>query len=306
MLENVHAHTTALRFSASGCGLNDGAGEVFPTTSGDDEALLDDWFYGDCAAPTIVTITRLPAGDFRLLLYPKANGGGVVNATIDVSPPLGTDATVLLPQQIPFPGSFAGWSHGDVVVSATQSNSTLTITFDSDATQGLSGMQLVKLNDSSATGTVYCSGDGSGVTCPCNNEGIFGRGCANVVFPTGARLAATGVPSVSGDTLVLRAISMSGAQSWYFQATERAAHPFGYGILCLGATLIRVGQRPLVNGTSSYPSIGDSALSVKGAIPPSGGTRHYQVWYRQANPPCAPPPASNSNQTNGLTIVWTP
>ena len=105
---------------------------------------------------------------------------------------------------------------------------------------------------------------------------------------------------------MLTASSMSGAQSWYFQGTAQAAEPLGYGILCVGGSLIRIGQKALTNGGSMNPSGVDFPLSVKGAIPPSGGTRHYQVSYRQANPPCTPAPTSNTNRTNGVTIIWTP
>jgi hypothetical protein len=198
------------------------------------------------------------------------------------------------------------WSYGNIVVSATQPNSTLTITFDASASEGLSGMQLVKLNEPSPTGALYCFGDGSSAVCPCNNAGIVGRGCANILSPIGARLTAAGTASVSSDTLVLRAISMSGAMAWFLQGTEQALNPFGYGLLCVGGSVIRVGQKPLINGSASYPAALDPRISAKGAIPPSGGKRHYQVSYRQANPPCTPAPSTNSNRTNGLTVVWTP
>jgi hypothetical protein len=76
--------------------------------------------------------------------------------------------------------------------------------------------------------------------------------------------------------------------------------------LCVGGALLRVGQKSVVNGSSMNPSGVDFPLSVKGAIPPSGGTRYYQVSYRHANPVCFPTPVSNTNRTNGLTITWTP
>jgi hypothetical protein len=302
-LLGLHGQATSLVFAASGC---DNGGAAFPNTSGDDEALLDDWFYGDCAFSTeMVTITGLEPGDYRFYLYPVGSGQGPTSANIDVSPPVGPDDTVTVRAQAPFPGTYSGWQIGLTVLHVTQPNSTLFFTFFSNSDSGISGIQLERF-DPPTPGTPYCFGDGSGATCPCANNGGASRGCGNLLYPAGARLTASGIASVTTDSLVLNASSMSGAQSWYFQATEQAAEPFGYGILCIGGTLIRIGQKGLVNGASSNPSGIDFPLSLKGAIPPSGGTRHYQVTYRQANPPCSPLPTSNTNRTNGLTIIWTP
>jgi hypothetical protein len=152
----------------------------------------------------------------------------------------------------------------------------------------------------------YCFGDGSEAACPCDNPGHVGRGCANILYDEGAKLTATGTASVSSDSLLLTSTAMSGVQSWYFQATGHDAVPFGRGILCVSGALIRIGQKEVVGGSSTNPTPGDFPLSVKGAIPPSGGTRYYQVSYRHANPVCTPTPTSNTNRTNGVAIVWTP
>jgi hypothetical protein len=303
-LLGLQGESTALLFTADGCDTGTGA---FPNTSGDDEALLDDWFYGDCAFSTeFFTISGLAPGGYRLYLYQLADGSGHVSALVDVSPPTGVDANILLSAQSPFPGTYSGWQVGITILHATQTNSFLSVTYSSGQGTGLSGMQLELFQPPSATGTTYCFGDGSGATCPCFNDAITGRGCGNLLYPMGARLTASGTASVSSDTLVLSASSMSGAQSWYFQATAQAADPMGYGILCIGGSYIRIGQKGLVSGSSTNPSGVDFPLSLKGAIPPAGGTRYYQVSYRQANPPCSPPPTSNTNRTNGLEIVWTP
>jgi hypothetical protein len=153
----------------------------------------------------------------------------------------------------------------------------------------------------------YCFGDAqSAVPCPCLNPGTPDHGCANLLYASGAQLAATGKSSVSADSLVLKATSMSGAHSWYFQATGQGLEPLGYGLLCQSGGLLRIGQKPLVSGSSTNPSGADPRLSVVGGIPPNGGTRYYQVSYRQANPICTPAPLTNINRTNGLAIVWTP
>lgn len=303
-LLSLQGQATALAFTASGC---DTGADAFPNTSGDDDALLDDWFNGDCNLSTkTVTITGLEPGEYRLYVYPIGGAHGSASAQIDVSPPAGVDTSITLPAEGPFPGTYSGWTIGIAVLHVAQSNSTLAITFGSNSNAGLSGMQLERFQEPSATGTEYCFGDGSGAICPCFNDGTFGRGCGNLLYPMGARLTASGTASVSADTLVLSASSMTGAFSWYFQATAQAEDPFGYGILCIGGSLLRVGQKALTGGASTNPSGTDLPLSIKGAIPPAGETRYYQVSYRQANPPCAPPPLSNTNRTNGLTIVWMP
>jgi hypothetical protein len=303
-LLGLQGQATALVFTTDGCDTN---WQQFPNTSGDDEALLDDWFNGDCNLSTErVTITGLESGTYRLYLYPIGGVHGTASAQVDVSPPVGVDANASLTAQGAFPGTYSGWQVGIAVLHVAQPNSMLSFTFVSNSNAGLSGMQLERFEEPSATGTAYCFGDGSGALCPCFNDGAFGRGCGNLLYPNGARLTASGTASVSADTLVLSASSMSGAQSWYFQATAQAADPLGYGILCVGGSLIRIGQKGLTNGSSMNPSGVDFPISLKGAIPPAGGTRHYQVSYRQANPPCSPPPTSNTNRTNGLTIVWTP
>src|SRR6185503_5483435 len=68
-----------------------------------------------------------------------------------------------------------------------------------------------------ATGLGYCFGDGFGTPCPCGNSGGNGRGCANSIFPAGAVLSASGSASVSADTVVLSASSMTGGICVFFQ-----------------------------------------------------------------------------------------
>ncbi len=303
-LVGLQGQATAMFLSSFNCDTNSDFENQFPYTIGDDGALLDDWFYGDCAfAQERVEIHGVAPGAYVMYVYAKANGGGVHFISVTFS----TSGNGALPQQTQFPGTYTGWQVEYFQLNVPQPNSTVTIRYESSSSQGLSGAQLVRVGDVPWTGSMYCFGDGSTqVECPCNNQGISGQGCANLIYPRGAQLSATGTSSVSADTVVLQASGMSGAQSWFFQSTEQTAQPWGYGLLCMSGSLLRVGQKALVNGSSTNPSATDLPLSVKGAIPPSGGTRHYQVSYRQANPPCTPPPTSNTNRTNGLTIVWTP
>jgi hypothetical protein len=100
---------------------------------------------------------------------------------------------------------------------------------------------------------------------------------------------------------------MPNATCLYFQGTTAlgtgAGIPFGDGLRCAGGTVIRLGIKTNVNGTSQYPAAGDPSISVKGLIPPGGGLRVYQCWYRNAAAFCT---SSTFNLTNGLSLTWQP
>jgi hypothetical protein len=152
------------------------------------------------------------------------------------------------------------------------------------------------------TALPYCFG--TPAVCPCGNGGAAGNGCANSVYAGGASLSAAGNASVSADTVVMTASSMPAGPALYFQGTTQIAVPFGDGVRCVGGASIRLAIKISgAAGTSTYPVAGDPSVSLKGAIPPGGGTRFYQCWYRNAGPFCTP---STFNLTNGLAIVWTP
>jgi hypothetical protein len=163
------------------------------------------------------------------------------------------------------------------------------------------------------TGTAYCYGDGSGAACPCANPGGPGRGCASTAVATGAILTGTGTASVAADTVTLSGSGMPPARlSLYFQGTARVGGGFGVpvsdGLNCAGGGgAIRLGSMTTVAaGTSFYPNpaLGQAPVSVRGAIPPAGGTRHYTIWYRDGPSICAA--VSAVNFSNGFSIVWTP
>jgi hypothetical protein len=100
---------------------------------------------------------------------------------------------------------------------------------------------------------------------------------------------------------------MPNASTLYFQGTSQQAGglgiTFGDGLRCAGGTIIRLGTANNVAGASQYPEAGDPSVSVRGQLPPAGGVRTYQAWYRNAAPFCTP---STFNLTNGLSITWTP
>lgn len=154
----------------------------------------------------------------------------------------------------------------------------------------------------------FCAGDGSGpVACPCSNAGASGHGCANSVDASGALLEASGIPSISADSVLLRGSGMPDSSALYFQGTSQMAGGqgsiFGDGLRCAGGSIILLGTRLNVSGSSHYPGGGDPPISVRGLVPAPGGVRTYQAWYRNAAPYCTP---WTFNLTNGAQITWIP
>jgi len=153
-------------------------------------------------------------------------------------------------------------------------------------------------------GTAFCAGDGSGTACPCGNVGGAGRGCASSVSAIGARLQATGNPSLSTDTVILGGSGMPNSSALYFQGTTQQSGGlgavFGDGLRCAGGSIVRLGTKTNVGGSSIYPAGGDQTVSVRGAIS-APGSRTYQVWYRNAAAFCT---ADTFNLSNGFAIVW--
>jgi hypothetical protein len=92
----------------------------------------------------------------------------------------------------------------------------------------------------------------------------------------------------------------------YFQGTQRVnagnGAVFGDGLRCVGGTVVRIGKKTNVAGTSSYPAAGDVHIGVKGNNAP-GDVRDYQCWYRNAAQFCS---GATFNLSNGLEATWTP
>jgi hypothetical protein len=157
-----------------------------------------------------------------------------------------------------------------------------------------------------APGTAFCSGDGSGASCPCGNSGAPGNGCAHSLSAAGANLAAQGAASVGADTLVLLGSGMPDSFALYFQGTSQLGGglgvAFGDGLRCAGGTIIRLGIAQNSGGVSQYPVAGQPAVSVRGMDAP-GDARTYQAWFRNAASFCTP---STFNLTNGVALTWAP
>jgi len=156
----------------------------------------------------------------------------------------------------------------------------------------------------------YCFGDpGSGTPCPCGNDNdgsVPGSGCANGVFPSGARLSAIGAASLSADTLLLSTTALEPNQSGlYFQADNDLSPgiTWGDGLRCAGGSLRRLGVRfsdwTGSSNTSGFPL----SISAKAGNISAGDTKYYQCWYRN---PTDSPCLSDFNQSNGVAVTWWP
>lgn len=153
----------------------------------------------------------------------------------------------------------------------------------------------------------YCAGDGSGAACPCGNFGAASNGCANSIFSAGAHLSSSGVPSVSHDNFVLLGSSMPNSSALYFQGISQQSSGlgsvFGDGLRCATGSVIRLGTKLNASNGSQYPQGADTRISIRGALPASGGLRFYQVWYRNSAAFCT---SSTYNLSNGLQVAWLP
>ncbi|MBL8862132.1 MAG: hypothetical protein JNK02_08975 [Planctomycetes bacterium] len=157
-----------------------------------------------------------------------------------------------------------------------------------------------------SAGVAYCYGDGTGNACPCGNVGTAGKGCANSIFASGARLETQGAASIANDTLALVGTRMPNSSALYFQGTTTAGGGpgvvFGDGLRCVGGSVIRLGTKSNVAGLSRYPAPGDQPVSVRGQNA-AGNVRYYQVWYRNAAAFCTP---DTFNLSNGVELTWAP
>jgi hypothetical protein len=151
----------------------------------------------------------------------------------------------------------------------------------------------------------YCFGTAS--MCPCGIGGAPGHGCPSSVQPGGGLLTGAGLARVSCDSVVLTATSLTNSSALLFQGTALLngglGVPFGDGLRCVAGTVIRIGTMNAVGGTVQWPAAGGLPLSTAPLVPPSGGQRYYQVWYRNAAVFCTP---FTFNLTNGVRIYWCP
>lgn len=195
----------------------------------------------------------------------------------------------------------AAWISGDGSTVAFASTSTNIVTPDTNVATDLF------VESFRPTTYGYCFGDGTGAACPCGNAGRPEKGCDNSFDTDGALLIGVGTTSLSSDTFVLAASTLTpGTSVVFIQGTASASQSFGDGLRCVGSTVTRLGRRAAdAMGTCAYGFgiAGDAPASIAGSVPASGGTRLYQAWYRNAAAFCT---ASTFNLSNGLSVLWVP
>lgn len=145
--------------------------------------------------------------------------------------------------------------------------------------------------------------------CPCANAwnpaaNIPGEnygGCWNSRHAE-AVLYGDGVASVSNDTVVLSVADMNPTvPAILIQANGLTSTPFGDGILCVSGGLTRLFTHTGTQPVEEFPRASEVGLAVRGGIPPAGGTRHYQVVYRDAGSFCT---VSTWNTSNAYRVDW--
>ena len=160
-------------------------------------------------------------------------------------------------------------------------------------------------------GTAYCAGDSQdpnvSTFCPCLNFGSTGHGCANSANAAGAQLNAAG--SSSADTVVFTCTGeLNTALSILMQGNSNASAGViaGDGVRCVAGSLKRLYSHSASGGSVSFPVGADPSVrtqsSIKGDTIPSGASRYYQVYYRDANAGFCT--AATFNVSSGYFIVW--
>jgi hypothetical protein len=267
-------------------------------TLGDDGNLMDDW--EDPSTNGTYVISGLTPGQYTVTTYAWAsdNPAYVSGVSVNGGPTTNVGGAWSGTYQV-------GVTHAVDTVTVTAAGTISVNVFLVTTFSTFNGLQITQ-NGGGTPFTTFCSGDGSGTACPCGNSGIAGNGCASSVSASGAHLAGSGTASISNDTFVLTGTLMPNSSALYFQGTAQtnggAGAAFGDGLRCAGGSVIRLGTKTNVAGTSSYPSGADLHIGTKGANS-AGAVRMYQVWYRNAAAFCT---SSTFNLSNGVQTTWIP
>lgn len=158
-------------------------------------------------------------------------------------------------------------------------------------------LQLTRVHRSYGAPTPYCFGDGIAGFCPCGNESINFRGCANSTS-LGASLSGSGDAVIGQDTLVLHT---HGAPAGAFGLFLSGANPLtnsilGDGLRCVGGSVVRIEVAQTGNLGAADSTRVISLLD--GAT--IGSWRYYQFWYRDPQGPCG----TGSNTSNAVSVQW--
>jgi len=140
--------------------------------------------------------------------------------------------------------------------------------------------------------------------CPCMPPFVpVAGGCRNSTQQS-CTLFTSGVPSVTADTLQLRAEHMPPVASAILAQSTGTGAPvlFGDGLRCVSGQILRMGSLAASAGVGTWPLPGES-ISVRGLIPAAGATRYYYVQYRDVVAYCTP---ATSNLSDARRVVWAP
>ena len=157
----------------------------------------------------------------------------------------------------------------------------------------------------------FCAGDGTAGACPCSNAGAPGRGCENSAASGGALLGFSGLPSLGADTLHFACSGeLPTALSIVLQGGGAIAPAnFGDGLRCAGGSLKRLYVQSASGGAISAPAPAEASVSARSAqlgdTLAAGGTRVYQVYYRDPNAGFCPAPLGGTfNVSGALSVTW--
>ncbi len=151
------------------------------------------------------------------------------------------------------------------------------------------------------SGTPYCFGDGTGLTCPCGNSGAAGEGCKNSTG-NGSLFYNLGGASVGANDTQMYSVRMPlNKFGLVFMGTQNfGGTTFGDGLRCVKGFTHRFGVHS-TGSTGSYSLIGPAALAPNLIVP--GVTWYFQSWYRDTTfGTCT----SSFNLTNALQIDFLP
>ena len=173
-----------------------------------------------------------------------------------------------------------------------------------------------------AQGTIVCvSGQFGVISCPCSNQPVGNAGCNNSLNTGGAALTATGVNSLSNDSVQLNCtgIGTSGVNcnanntniicKLYEGVTPITnGVTWGDGVLCTGGPYYLLNAQISQSGVFHFPPPGTTGLSqaaiAAGDPLVAGLTRWYYVVYRDSCPSFCT--GSLRQKSNSYQITWTP
>ena len=155
-------------------------------------------------------------------------------------------------------------------------------------------------------------GEAGVMACPCGNApGASGNGCNNSSHSGGAHLSATGVASLSADSLVFTAVREKPTSlSIVIQGPSftPAGAVFGQGVRCVSGSLKRLYVKTASGGAITAPAAGDLPVHTRSAALgdtiAAGSDRFYFVFYRDPVVLGGCPATSTLNATQAGKVTW--